>query len=72
MSKVVKFLADPLDLFGKRAKAKAKKKEKKRERRDERKERRRDRVLSDRAFRESSSLLGGRSESTQTGSLLGG
>ena len=70
MGKAAKFF-DPLDLFGTR-KRRAKKKAKKADREADRKAKRKARVLSDQAFRESSSLLGGRAGSTQTGTLLGG
>ncbi len=66
MSKFVEFF-DPFS--AKKAKAKLKKEEKKLNRQREKREKR---VLSDQAFSESSSLLGGRQGSTQAGTLLGG
>ncbi len=72
MGKVFKFIADPLDLFGKRKKAKAKKKAKKEERKEKREDRREADALSRRALVERTSLLGGRQGSTQAGTLLGG
>ncbi len=68
MSKVADFLFDPFGLVRSRARKKAEKKVEK----TERKVKRKAKVLSDQAFSESSSLLGGRAGSTQVGTLLGG